>query len=424
MDTIYALATAPGKAGIAIIRLSGPKAHGILEALAGRMPDPRIATVAKLRDLGGGVLDQALILRFDAPASFTGEDVAELHLHGGRAVVASALEYLGHQPGLRMGEPGEFTRRAFYNGRLDLAAVEGLADLIDAETEAQRRQAMQQFSGALGKTAETWRSDLIRARALLEATIDFADEEVPEDVSPEVTSLLGRTLQTMRAELQGFTAAERIRDGFEVAIVGPPNAGKSTLLNAIAGRDAALISDIPGTTRDIIEVRLDLEGLAVTILDTAGLRDADDRVEAMGVARARGRAQAADLRIHLSDRGEADADLWRDGDLVIRSKCDLRPEESEGVSGLTGEGVPDLMRQIGHVLGERTAKAGSVVRERHRVALVAAIEALELSQEALHIPDLATEHLRAATGALDSLVGRVDVEHILDDVFANFCLGK
>ncbi|HGG65032.1 MAG TPA: tRNA uridine-5-carboxymethylaminomethyl(34) synthesis GTPase MnmE, partial [Rhodobacteraceae bacterium] len=286
MSTIYALATALGKSGVAVIRLSGPRALDAAKTLAGTLPEPRVAGLRALRDSDGVLLDQALVLTFMAGHSFTGEDVAELHLHGGPATIKAVLQTLGDLDGLRMAEPGEFTRRALENGCLDLAQIEGLSDLLDAETEAQRKQALRVFSGALGDKAESWRSQLIRAAALLEATIDFADEDVPVDVTPEVSDLLNSVMAALKTEATGVQISERIRDGFEVAIVGAPNVGKSSLLNRLAGRDAAITSEIAGTTRDVIEVRMDLNGLPVTILDTAGLRETDDTVEGIGIERA------------------------------------------------------------------------------------------------------------------------------------------
>ena len=268
LDTIFALATAPGKAGVAVVRVSGPEAGQAGARLFGTLPAPHHARTRILKDANGHRLDQALVLFFPAGQSFTGEDVLELHLHGSVATVNAVLRVLGDMPGLRIAEPGEFTRRALENGCLDLAQVEGLADLIDAETEAQRKQALRVLSGDLGKTAESWRSDLIRAAALIEATIDFADEEVPVDVTPEVEALLARVSSSLETEIAGVQTAERIRTGFEVAIVGAPNVGKSTLLNALAGREAAITSEYAGTTRDVIEVRMDLAGLPVTLLDT------------------------------------------------------------------------------------------------------------------------------------------------------------
>lgn len=428
MDTIFALASGRGKAGVAVIRISGPAADATLTRLSGRFPDPRHAMLAVLRDGQGVELDEALVLRFADRASFTGEPVVELHLHGSRAVVAAVLRTLSEMPGLRQAEPGEFTRRALTNGRLDLTEVEGLADLIDAETEAQRRQALRLLSGALGKRADRWRAALIRAMALLEATIDFADEEVPVDVRPEVLELIGTAREEMTRELAGQKAAERIRDGFEIAILGAPNIGKSTLLNALAGRDAALTSDVAGTTRDVIEVRMDLGGLPVTFLDTAGLRATEDRVEAMGIERALARAENADLRVILVEPGAAPPVTLRPDDIVLAGKSDLHDAGADGVSGLTGSGIDRLLVRIDEVLQSRSALAGTSVSERHRVAMSQSVEALDKAlAEVAGGPDrseFAAEHLRDAVRRLDSLVGRVDVEHILDEIFRSFCLGK
>ena len=345
------------------------------------------------------------------------------------AIVTWVLKLLGDMPGLRLADPGEFTRRALENERLDLAQVEGLGDLIEAETEAQRRQAMRVFSGALGEKVEAWRADLIRAAALLEATIDFVDEDVPVDVTPEVTDLLDGVLQSVSHELAGSAASERIRDGFEVAIVGPPNVGKSTLLNRLAGRDAAITSEIAGTTRDVIEVRMDVSGLPVTILDTAGVRDTQDVVEALGVDRTRQRAQNADLRVFLlGEVDERPALEPLDDDLVLLGKADLHSGAMTGVSGLTGAGVDDLVASISRILEKRASGAGLAIRERHRTAMERGLVSLKTARTALNsqtaVTEIIAEELRSAIMALESLVGRVDVEHILDDIFASFCIGK
>ena len=427
MDTIYALATARGRSGLAVVRISGPGAVAAGLALCGSLPSPRVAGLRRLV-WGGELLDEALVVSFAEGASFTGEAVVELHCHGGPAVVGAVLRALSEQPGLRLAEAGEFTRRALENGVLDLAQVEGLADLIDAETEAQRRQAVRVLSGSVGQKVDGWRRDLIRAGALLEATIDFADEDVPVDVSPEVLALVDGLMADLGREAAGVTAAERIRDGFEVAIVGAPNAGKSTLLNQLAGREAAITSEIAGTTRDVIEVRMEIAGLPVTFLDTAGLRDTEDRLERAGIERALARAEAADLRLFLTDGSPLPLDPVGD-DLVVLGKADTKSGWSGlAVSGKTGLGVPELMARIGEILGERVGSAGALVRERHRVAVTTAIAALAESRAEVVRPDsrveLAAEHLRQAVRALDALVGRVDVDDLLGEIFASFCIGK
>jgi len=375
------------------------------------------------------VLDEGLILLFAAGASYTGEAMAELHLHGSVATVTAVLRALGEQDGLRLAQPGEFTRRALENGQLDLAQIEGLADLIDSETEAQRRQALRVLSGAVGVLCDGWRHDLIRAAALLEATIDFADEDVPVDVTPEVVRLLDRVLVSLRHEADGARMAERIRDGFEVAIVGPPNAGKSSLLNALAGREAAITSDVAGTTRDVIEVRMVLEGLPVTLLDTAGLRETEDRIEGIGISRALARAAAADLRVLLPDGEAAIPGIDRmPDDIVVLAKSDSRVGNGLRVSVRTGEGLDDLVAMIAQRLVLRSGLAGTVTRERHRIAIVTAIGAMESARaevlgKATRV-ELAADELHRAIRALDSLLGRVDVEDLLDEIFASFCIGK
>lgn len=421
MDTIFALASASGKAGVAVVRVSGPAAFKTLSNLISEQVEPRRASLRELR-LDDVILDEALVLCFPGPGSFTGEDVVELHLHGSKATVAAVLSALGDL-GLRNAEPGEFTRRALENERLDLPQVEGLADLVEAETEAQRRQALEVLSGALGDLAQQWRRDLIRAASLLEATIDFADEEVPVDVVPEVVALLEKTRTALLREAKGSVVAERIRDGFEVAIIGPPNVGKSTLLNVLSGRQAAITSEIAGTTRDIIEVRMDLDGLPVTLLDTAGIRDAEG-IEAIGVGLARDRAERADLRVILTDGGPPVMDPKK-GDLLLQSKSDLG---SGDFSAITGEGVDELVGALTETLSDRAVSAGVAVRERHRLAIEASNDALGIVLDQLEtspeMVELVAEHLRTAIRALDSLVGHVDVEHLLDEIFSSFCIGK
>lgn len=428
MDTIFAISTAPGKAGVAVLRLSGPASHAVTERYEGSLPKPRELRLRRLVLSDGTVLDEALVVVFEAGDSFTGELVAEWHLHGSIAVQRMALQALSSEPGCRMAEPGEFTRRALSNERLDLTAVEGLADLIDAETEAQRQRALRALGGGLAVKAESWRTDLVRATALVEATIDFADEEIPDDVLGEAKGLIVLVRREIAAELAGSGAAERVRTGFEVAIVGAPNIGKSTLLNRLAGRDAAITSDVAGTTRDVIEVRMEIAGLAVTLLDTAGLRNTDDPVEAIGVERARDRAAGADLRVILVGSGGAPELIPAKDDLVLEAKADRSGSLEEGVSGLTGAGVDALIQEIGRILGARSQNAGVLDRERHRVASRDALNALDDAMLHMEVgadsTELAAEELRSAARALEALVGRIGVENLLDEIFLSFCIGK
>lgn len=427
MDTIFALASARGKAGVSVVRLSGGLAWAVARDLGGSLPDPRVAGLRRLT-VGGEFLDEALVICFPHGASFTGEEVVEFHVHGAMATVSAVLRALSSVPGLRLAEPGEFTRRALENGRLDLAQVEGLSDLIEAETEAQRKQALRVLSGAVGQLAERWRADMVRAAALLEATIDFVDEDVPVDVAPEVLALIAGVSGDLASELSKVSMAERIRDGFEVAIVGRPNAGKSTLLNALAGREAAITSEFAGTTRDVIEVRMDLCGLPVAVLDTAGLRETEDVVEAIGIERALSRAMAADLRVFLLDEDEVPLLAPVADDILVRGKADLVVGDDFAVSGKTGAGIDALVARIGGILAERAAGAGVMTRERHRLALTVALQAMESARnEVLRGEgriELAAEDLRRAVRALEMLVGRVDVEDLLDEIFASFCIGK
>lgn len=428
MDTIFALASAPGKAGVSVIRISGPEALVAASCLAGELPEPRAAGLRVLRSASGEKIDEALVIRFEEKASFTGEAVVELQTHGSVAVVNALLDELGGMDGLRIAEPGEFTRRALANGRLDLAQVEGLADLIESETEVQRQQALRLFSGGLGEKAEGWRAKLVRASALLTVTIDFADEEVPVDVIPEVLELIDGVTREMQAQVDGFGAAERIRSGFEVAIIGAPNVGKSTLLNALAGRDAAITSEVAGTTRDVIEVRMEVAGLPVTVLDTAGLRDTEDQVEKIGVARARARAEAADLRVFLVEDGKKPEFSPGPTDITLRAKADLQSDPSGAVSGKSGHGVSELVELIGSRLQDRTARAGLATRERHKAAMENCLQSLASARSLIasegESTDIAADELREALAALNLLIGRVDIENILDDVFSSFCLGK
>ena len=428
MDTIFALATAQGKAGVAVIRVSGPAAQKACLALAGAVPEPHRTSVRKIRSYEGALLDEAIVVFFPEDRSFTGEDVIEFQLHGSMAIVKSVQSELLKIEGLRIAEPGEFSRRALENERLDIAQIEGLADLIEAESEAQRKQAMRVFEGKLGEKAEEWRADLIRAAALIEATIDFADEEVPVDVTPEVIQLLDRVEASLKAEADGARIAERIREGFEIAIVGSPNAGKSTLLNALAGRDAAITSEYAGTTRDVIEVRMDLDGLPVTILDTAGLRETDDPVEGVGIERALQRAENADLRVFLKTEADTHTFEPREDDIVLRAKSDVVSGDEPGISGKTGEGIVELVSRISEILSSRASGVQTAIRDRHRIALEEGIRGIQSARNSLgmggEFSDLAAEDLRQVIRSLDTLVGRIDVEHLLDEIFSSFCIGK
>ena len=454
--TIFALSSGRPPAAIAVVRISGPRAGAALQALTGKLPSPRQGTLARVRDPGNGdIIDDALALWFPAPRSETGEDVAELQLHGGRAVIAATLAALSRIEGLRLAEPGEFTRRAFENGKLDLTAVEGLADLIGAETQAQRRQAYRQLKGLLGERAETWRGRLIEALALVDARIDFSDEaDVPEDlIGPALD--IARSLRSEIAEaLAGAGRGERLRDGLVVAIAGPPNVGKSTLLNRIARREAAIVSPVAGTTRDVIEVHLELDGYPVTILDTAGIRDSDDPVEQEGVRRARARASDSDLIVWVIDARTAVEDAGSRASIsalgspvtpavtwMVRNKIDLVVSEHReqqknefilsnidySISANTGEGVDQLIDSLGQYASEFFGSEPALIsRERHRTALQTTLAALDraLLEGIAGREDIIAEELRTSANILGRLLGRVDVEDILDVIFRDFCIGK
>ena len=427
MDTVFALASAEGRAGVAVVRVSGPQAHKAGAALCGSIPKPSMFAVRPVKGRAGALIDRALVLTFEGPNSFTGEDVVELHLHGSIAIIRSVLSELSQCDGLRLAEPGEFTRRALENGKMDLTQVEGLADLIDAETEQQRLQAMETVEGALAGVVDRWRSDLIRAASLLEVTIDFVDEDVPVDVRPEVLWLLSHVIEELEVQVEQSYVAERVRTGFEVAIIGAPNVGKSSLLNYLSGREAAITSEIAGTTRDVIEVRMDLQGLPVTFLDTAGVRETDDIVEAKGVALTKKRAEAADLRLFLGDLPKGLQITAKEGDIHRSPKADLFPSNS-GISGVTGEGVSDLTSEIVEQLKGRVSNRGLASRVRHRDELKSAatslIEAKRLLDLGADYSDLSAEEMHSAMRSLSRLVGRIDVENLLDEIFSSFCLGK
>jgi tRNA modification GTPase len=449
-DTIFALSSGRPPAAIAVIRVSGPRAGGALERLIGRVPQPRRASLAQVRDPATHhVIDEGLVLWFPGPNSATGEDVAELHVHGGRAVIAAVLSALAKLAGLRHAEAGEFTRRSFENGRMELTAVEGLADLVAAETEAQRRQAYQQLRGLLGDRAESWRQRLIEALALVEAGIDFSDEEdVPKDMMSRALELI----RPLGEEISkaGARQGERLREGLRVAIAGPPNAGKSTLFNRLARREAAIVSPFPGTTRDVLELHLDLGGYPVTVLDTAGMRETSDPIEREGVRRASEQAASADLVLWVTDATEMKSPKFStrcalrsapNAAWLVVNKTDLLTEKERErieyifakdenmnlVSSSIGVGVDGLVNGLS-AFAERffTPEPALVTRERQRAHLRETALALERAKGAAQEgrEEIVAEHLRLAARALGKLLGRVDVEDVLDVIFRDFCVGK
>ncbi|WP_432431217.1 tRNA uridine-5-carboxymethylaminomethyl(34) synthesis GTPase MnmE [Methylocella silvestris] len=435
-DTIFAVASGASRAAIAILRLTGPISGAIVKTVAGRLPAPRVATLATFRDPATGEpIDQGLVIFFQAPRSYTGEDGAEFHVHGGRAVVAGLIAAIGSIDGARAAEAGEFSRRALMNGKLDLGQVEGIGDLVAAETAAQRRQALRQTEGLLGRRAGRWRAALIEASARIAADIDFSDEgDVAAAPALDVAPIIAPVLAELRSELDAARAGERIREGLTIVIAGPPNAGKSTLLNALARRDVAIVSKHAGTTRDVLEVELDLGGYAALLIDTAGLRETADPVEQIGVSRALARAQKADLVLWLSEIGDGQApderlggpELWR-----IATKADLAPDAVPSVglcvSAASGLNLDILLDRLTHFAGQAggAGHEGIITQERHRKSIAEAEGALARIQSN---PDLAVEiiaeDLRAALFALERLVGRVDVEDVLGDIFSKFCIGK
>ena len=433
-DTIFALATPPGRGAIAIIRISGPSTDMALAALGASGLKPRLAS---LRDLthNGRPIDQALVLRFPAPNSYTGEACAELHLHGGRAVVEAASEAL-ITLGLRPADPGEFTRRAFENGRMDLAQAEAVADLIDAETTAQAAQALGQLDGALSQTYAGFRRDLLKALALVEAEIDFPDEEIPDNLARTAGPVLDGLITELRAALADARRGERVREGYRIVLIGETNAGKSSLFNALIAREAAIVTPIAGTTRDVLDADLIIGGYAVTLSDTAGLRESDDPVEAEGVRRARVRAEQAELRLWVLAPGDpkgAAAGFVRPHDLVVLAKADVgRVEAPAGlnvlaVSATTGEGLADLHDWIAARLARDLSGTDfpAVTRERHRFRLSEALVAVEAARRAVdRAPELAGDDLRRAAEALARVTGAIGVEDILGEVFSTFCIGK
>ncbi len=424
-DTIFAMASGAGRAAVAVLRLSGPGAGEVLAGLC-RPPPPRRAALRALRDAGGAVLDRALVLWLPGPGSYTGEDSAELHLHGGRAVIAAVAAALVAR-GARPAEPGEFTRRAFLNGRMDLIEAEAVADLVDAETEAQRRQALRQLEGALGALYRGWAERLLVLMAQEEALIDFPDEDLPPEVAEAACAELAALRGAIAAHLNDAHRGERLREGLVFAITGPPNVGKSSLLNALAERDVAIVSPTPGTTRDALETRVVLGGVPVTLVDTAGLRAAADPIEAEGVRRARAHAAAADLVIAVREAGAAPGDVPPDA-LRVANKIDLGgavPAGALGVSAATGAGLAALRARLAAEAARLTDRSGPppLTRARHRAALETASACLA-GAAAAALPELRAEDLRGALRALGRITGEVGVEDVLDRIFAQFCIGK
>ncbi len=439
-DTIFALATAPGRAAVAVVRVSGPLSAAVLKAIAPPLPAPRRASLRRLKADDGEVLDEALVLWLPGPGSFTGEDSAELHLHGGRAGVEAVTLALARR-GLRLAEPGEFSRRAFHNGKLDLTQAEAIADLVDAETDSQRRQALGQLEGGLSARYAGWRERLLQALARLEAAVDFPDEDLPQALWAEVGGRIGALATDLEAALADLGRGERVREGYRIALVGAPNAGKSSLLNCLAGREAAIVTDRPGTTRDVIEVPAVIEGFKVLFADMAGLRPTDDPIEAEGVRRALAWAQGADLRLWVVDRSASDG-AWREaagvaraGDVLLLNKADLvaggDAPTADGlemieVSAVTSDGLDRLWAALSaRVRGLGGDDFPAVTRLRHRRHLEDAAAALRRGEQALsRAPELAAEDLRHAALALGRIAGRIDPEQVLGEVFANFCIGK
>jgi tRNA modification GTPase len=431
-DTIFAPASGAGRAAITVVRLSGPRTAEVLQHLTGGVPPARVASLRRLRAPDGRLLDRSLVLWFPGPASYSGEDAAELHLHGGRAVLRAVAETLVAL-GCRPAEPGEFTRRALVNGRLDLTEAEGIADLIAAETEAQRIQALRQAEGGLSRRLAGWSERIATLLAWQEAAIEFAEDGVPTDLDARVKEGAAALRAEMATGLEEGERAERLREGIAIAILGAPNVGKSSLLNALAGREAAIVSPRAGTTRDVVEVTLEIAGVPVLLADTAGLRETADEIEAEGVRRALARAEAADLRLAVfaADVPPDAATLVlldRPGTVPVVNKTDLAPAALPGaiaVSARTGEGLATLRARLAEEVAARAGltEAAALTRPRHRAALAEAVAALA-EAEAAPLPEIAAEGLRAALSALGRITGRVGVEEILDRVFAEFCIGK
>ena len=431
MDTIFALATPEGKSGVAIIRVSGKNAFQLFEKFSCPPVNPNEMGLRTLI-VNKKLLDEALILCFGEGRSFTGEKVVEIHHHGSLAIIQKCLSVLGGISDFRMANPGEFTKRAFEYGRLDLSQVEGLSALIDAETTAQLDQAQRVFKGALGKVVGGWRKDLISSKALIESAIDFSDEDIPQDLLKPIRTKISVIKSDLRKEIDGTIISERISSGFEVAIIGAPNVGKSTLFNALLKRKAAITSNIAGTTRDVIEARLDIGGIPLTILDTAGIRNAKGSIEKTGVKLALARAKNADLRIFVSDNNIFDSFglKVRDGDLKINNKSDLKKNKDVdiSISAKFGDGIDELLEIMVKIFKEKVGKASIAINERHRNSMVRALNALDAAERELNSGmkniELCAEEINIAIRAMDSLVGSIDVEEVLGEIYSKFCIGK
>lgn len=441
MSTIFALSTPAGRSGIAVVRVSGPDAVTGLKLLAKKDLKPRQATLCTLKDPSSRTtIDQAVVVVFKGPASFTGEDVVEYYVHGGRAVVQSLLSALSNLEQHRMAEPGEFTRRAFENGRLDLTEAEAVADLIDAETDIQKAQALAQMEGALSRLYNDWTERLKKALAHLEADIEFPDEDLPQGISAELMPIVKKIEHEISNHLQDNRRGERLRDGIHIAVIGAPNAGKSSLVNVLAQRDVAIVADLPGTTRDIIEAHLDIGGYPVILSDTAGLRPSQlqdsghDKIESEGIRRALNRAKEADIKILLFDGSEAQFDdatltLIDEKSIVAVNKIDQhsgkRDVDKIYLSVQTGEGIAHLLEKLAAKISDlfRPSETPSLTRQRHRNALEEAKECLIRAQNAT-LPELAAEDLRLAVRAIGRITGKIDVEDLLDVIFRDFCIGK
>jgi tRNA modification GTPase len=435
MTTIVAAASGPGPSGVAVIRVSGLAARDVVTRLSGALPAPRLASLRTLRDTQGAPIDKALVLWFPAPHSFTGEDVCEFHVHGGRAVVAATIEACLAIGSVKLAKPGEFTRRAFENGKMDLSAAEGLGDLIEAETTAQRRQALRQMEGALGQEVSSWREQIIDALADAEGDIDFPDEDLPPGLSTRARTRITQLRDLLLENLAASNRALRVRDGYRVTILGAPNAGKSSLLNVLAQREAAIVSPFAGTTRDVVEVRLILSGAVVWVADTAGLRNSTDAIESIGIERAYAQGRSADLRLGVITRDEDRAALepfMTANDIWLLAKADVIDWSSTKsqdlmIASKTGLGIDDLEVAIAARASSDLVAGDSapLTRLRHREAVSETIQALTRALQADgHAPELIAEDLRLAARALGQIIGRVDMEDVLDRLFFQFCIGK